>query len=100
MYKDEEGKSLSYQERLNDQNEINSFLEKIFNHGGNTFDPYSNSSSSLLDKKMNFSKYDLINRSVSSEMFYSLMAILHENLPCANNFFRLRKNFRGKDQHY
>jgi len=28
---------------------------------------------------------------VSSEMFYSLMAILHEKLPCATNYFRLKK---------
>ena len=30
-------------------------------------------------------------------MFYSLMAILHEKLPCATNFFRLRKKFREKN---
>ena len=47
---------------------------------------------------MNFNQYDYINRNVSSEMFYSLMAILHEKLPCATNFFRLRKQFREKIQ--
>ena len=46
---------------------------------------------------MNFQQYDFINRNVSSEMFYSLMAILHEKLPCATNFFRLRKKFKEKN---
>ena len=27
-------------------------------------------------------------------MFYSLMAVLHERLPIATNFFRLKKKFR------
>ena len=33
-------------------------------------------------------------------MFYSLMSILHEKLPCAKNFYRLRNNFRKKDARY
>jgi len=47
---------------------------------------------------MNFETYAYINKEVSSEMFYSLMAILHERLPCARNFYRLRKNFRENDK--
>jgi len=35
-----------------------------------------------------------VNKNVSSEMFYSLMAVLHEGLPCATNYFRLKKKFR------
>jgi hypothetical protein len=27
-------------------------------------------------------------------MFYSVMTILHEKLPCAKNYFRMRKKFR------
>lgn len=27
-------------------------------------------------------------------MFYSLMAILHERLPCSPNFYKLKKQFR------
>lgn len=52
--------SLSYHDRLFDQEEINQFLENIFNYGNNMFDPYNNgaNATSLLDKKMNFSKYD------------------------------------------
>jgi hypothetical protein len=43
---------------------------------------------------MNFKQYDYFNRTVSSEMFYSLMAVLHERLPLSSNFFRLKKQFR------
>ena len=45
---------------------------------------------------MNYKQYAYINKTLSSEMFYSLMAILHEKLPCAPNFFRLRKKFRDQ----
>ena len=30
-------------------------------------------------------------------MFYSLMAILHMQLPCAGNFFRLKKEYRNQN---
>jgi len=43
---------------------------------------------------MNYKKFENINKTVSSEMFYSLMAVLHEKLPCAIGFFRMRKKFR------
>ena len=46
---------------------------------------------------MSFNAFEYINKNVSSEMFYSLMAVLHEKLPCATNYFRLRKKF--KDLH-
>jgi hypothetical protein len=39
---------------------------------------------------MTYKQYDFINRTISSEMFYSLMAIVHEQLPCAAGFFRAR----------
>ena len=29
-------------------------------------------------------------------MFYSIMSVLHERLPCAPNFFRLKKIYRTK----
>jgi hypothetical protein len=45
---------------------------------------------------MNYKQYAYINKTISSEMFYSLMAILHEKLPCAPNFFRMRKKFRDQ----
>ena len=33
-------------------------------------------------------------------MFYSLMALLHERLPCAKNFYRLRQIYRKNDPKY
>ena len=30
-------------------------------------------------------------------MFYSIMSVLHERLPCAANFFRLKKIYRTKN---
>lgn len=45
-------------------------------------------------KHMNYKQYEYINKTVSSEMFYSLMAILHEKLPIATTFFRLKKKYR------
>ena len=49
---------------------------------------------------MNYQQYEYVNQNVSSEMFYSLMSILHEKLPCAKNFYRLRNKFRSKDVKY
>ena len=43
---------------------------------------------------MDFENYEYVNREVSSEMFYSLMGILHEKLPLCKNFYRLRTKFR------
>jgi hypothetical protein len=34
-------------------------------------------------KSINFDDYSKINQGVSSEMFYNLMAVLHEKLPCS-----------------
>lgn len=45
---------------------------------------------------MNFKQYEYINKTISSEMFYSLMAILHEKLPISTTFFRLKKQFRDR----
>ena len=33
---------------------------------------------------------------VSSEMFFSIMRVLHDTLPCTKNFGRKRKNYRLK----
>jgi len=37
--------------------------------------------------------YNYVNTEISSEMFYSLMKILHEKLPLAKNYYVMRKNF-------
>lgn len=73
---------------MNDQDEIRQFTDNIFNKGV----------AGCTSKYMNYKQYEYVNKTVSSEMFYSLMAILHEKLPCATNFFRLKKNFRDMRQ--
>ena len=52
----------------------------------------------MFDKKtmISFEEYCNFNKNVSSEMFYSIMSVLHERLPCAQNFFRLKKIYRAK----
>ena len=45
---------------------------------------------------ISFDEYLHFNKDVSSEMFYSIMGVLHERLPCAQNFFRLKKIYRNK----
>ncbi len=42
---------------------------------------------------MSFQDYAEVNRGVSSEMFYSIISVLYERLPCSQNFFRMRDNF-------
>lgn len=44
--------------------------------------------------KLTFDQYSHLNKNVSSEMFTSLMRVLHENLPCSRNFFSLKKKYR------
>jgi hypothetical protein len=31
-------------------------------------------------------------------MFYSLMAVLHEKLPCAMNYFRMRRKYKAQKE--
>ena len=45
---------------------------------------------------MNFDQYFAFNNDISSEMFLSLMSLLHDRLPCAQNFFRLKKIYKTK----
>ena len=44
---------------------------------------------------MDFATYEYINREISSEMFYSLMSILHERIPLSKNFYKIRKKYRS-----
>lgn len=55
-------KSVDYNARLQDQVEIKAFLEQVFEE----------------DTHLTFEKYSDINVNLSSEMFYGMMAILHE----------------------
>jgi hypothetical protein len=80
LYHDEEGKNINYNDRIHDQEEILQFTNSIFKSGIAGCTP----------KAMTYKQYEYINKTVSSEMFYSLMAILHEKLPMATTFFRLK----------
>ena len=84
LYQEEDGKNTNFKDRQADQEEIKQFTDHIFKSGvaGISFN------------KMNYKQFEYVNKTVSSEMFYSLMAILHMQLPCAGNFFRLKKQYR------
>ena len=45
---------------------------------------------------MNFEEFMDFNKNISSEPFYSILAILHERLPCSSNVFRLKSINRKK----
>jgi len=77
---------VDYRDRISDQEDIKHFTETMFN----------NNVAGCTSKHMNYKHYEYVNYNVSSEMFYSLMAILHERLPCAKGFFRMKKNYRDK----
>jgi hypothetical protein len=64
MYAAEEGRNLNYNDKMNNMKEIGGFVNKIFGEF-----PYY--------KQINFEQYSHIIRSVSSEMFLSLMSLLH-----------------------
>ena len=42
---------------------------------------------------MSYYDYAEVNKEVSSEMFYSIMSVLYERLPCSKNFFRMKENY-------
>lgn len=44
-------------------------------------------------KRIRFEFYQTINKEISSEMVMSIMVLLHNNIPCAKNVFRMRENF-------
>jgi hypothetical protein len=45
---------------------------------------------------MNNESFTDFNTETSSEMFVSVMAILHERLPCAQFYFRQRRKFKAR----
>lgn len=47
-------------------------------------------------KRINFETYQEINTQTSSEMLFTVMQQLHENLPCSQNFFKLKKKYENK----
>lgn len=44
-------------------------------------------------KTLSYNEYKDININYSSEMFFSMMRVLHNTLPCTANFFRLKKKY-------
>ena len=82
MYAAEEGRNLDHKDKLAEQEEIANFVDRIFSEFPSE------------QKQMNFENYTHIINNVSSEMFLSLMALLHHKLPCAGNCFRLKRLYR------
>jgi hypothetical protein len=65
------------------QKEIDVFLNKVFaGFPSQTF--------------LTFDDYCHVNKRVSSEMFYSLLSLLHDRLPCSPNCFRLKRVYRER----
>jgi|LauGreDrversion4_2_1035121.scaffolds.fasta_scaffold71675_3 hypothetical protein len=64
MYQAEEGRGIDYKDKMAEQEEISTFVNKIFG----VF-PFF--------KQLNFEHFSHITKSVSSEMFVSLIALLH-----------------------
>ena len=62
-----EGKAMNHVQRTQEQKEIKAFLECAFGDM----------------PKFNLEDYIDFNSNISSEMFVSVMTILHERLPCA-----------------
>lgn len=93
LYESEEGKVLEYKDRVTDQEEIKNFVNMVFDSTPSTALVQPSSKNNPL---ITFDDYLNFNKKVSSEMFYSIMSVLHERLPCAPNFFRLKKIYRTK----
>lgn len=87
IYLEEEGKNVDYKDRISDQEEIKNFTESIFT-----------AENGITKNKMNYKQYEHINKNVSSEMFYSLMCVLHERLSCSQMYFKMRKDFKDKQK--
>ena len=45
---------------------------------------------------MVYPTYVQINQNQTSEMFTSLMRVLHEKLPCSRNFFKMKQKYRAE----
>lgn len=72
-------KGTSFKQRRSDQEELNRFLDSVFD--GKT--------------QLNFEQYMQVNQEVSSEMFCSIMRVLHDNLPCTKNYFIQKKRYKN-----
>lgn len=77
-------KGKGFEERNSHQQEIKVFTDSVFKD--------------LPKQRMDYKQYDKLNKQQSSEMFYSIMAILHERLPCSLNYFRMRRKFKETNE--
>lgn len=80
LYDVSEGKNLNQQDRDAQQKEINDHINEIFGK----------------KEKITYNDYVSIIKEISSDIFLSLMVVLHEKLPCSQNIFRLKKMYRLK----
>lgn len=67
--------------RTEEQTLIRDFIEKVFGQR----------------ISLSLAEYKEINNHVSSEMFYSIMRVLHNRIPCTKNFFRQKWRFRQNE---
>jgi hypothetical protein len=88
LYIPEDGKNLDHRDRMANQEKVSKLVDQIFQECG------AGAGSTSSQKTLSFDEYSQFNKSVSSEAFLSLMALLHDRLPCAPNVFRLKRMFR------
>lgn len=80
LYEESEGRYMDFNQRNKDQEDIKQFLECAF-----------------IDKnKLSLEDFVHFNTDKSSEMFISVMSIIHEKLPCAQFYFRQRRKFKER----
>lgn len=78
LYSQQDGKDMNEEERGSNVKKINQFVSLVFSSKSN----------------MNLTEFTDFNSSVSSEMFISVIGILHERLPCSQFVFRSKKKFK------
>mmetsp|Transcript_3533 Transcript_3533/g.2568 ORF Transcript_3533/g.2568 Transcript_3533/m.2568 type:complete len:162 (-) Transcript_3533:564-1049(-) len=78
-YTKEGGGFENFQARIQSQKEIYEYLSEIFTR--------------LKKQQINLDEFTKLNTEETSETFLSIMILLHDRLPCSENFFRYFKNY-------
>ena len=78
-------KKLSYTDRISSQEEIQSFIQQVFTVCGQK-------------SELSFDDFFAFNKKTSSEMFLSLISVLHHKLPCSANCFRMKKIYKTREK--
>jgi len=78
-YTKEGGGYENFEARIQSQKEIFEYLTEIFKKHGKA--------------QMNLDEFTKLNTDETSESFLSIMILLHDKLPCSDNFFRYFKNY-------